>query len=129
NAPLGKKSLPRGGCVFVSELQAVEASRGTAAVYDAGVSGRAIYAYVGNDPLNVVDPLGLDRAQSAGNVNLTMCDACGGGFTPGQQYAQVVPPMANPGPAGLTAGGALGTPSGNTNLPGMFTLGPSMLGV
>jgi hypothetical protein len=41
-------------------------------VYDASVSGRAIYAYVGNDPLNRIDPNGLVMERTAsGAINLT----------------------------------------------------------
>lgn len=39
-------------------LQAVETPKGIACLFDGCVSGRRIYAYLQNDPLNAADPNG-----------------------------------------------------------------------
>lgn len=63
-------------------LQAVETSRENPCLFDKSTSGRTIYAYTNNDPLNNVDPLGLcDNPQG-----------CGGGTS-----NQVIPSAAGTG--------------------------------
>lgn len=48
-------------------LQAVETPGVNPCQFDGGISGGRIYAYVGNDPLNRSDPLGLcDNPQGCG---------------------------------------------------------------
>jgi hypothetical protein len=60
--------------VFFSDPQVIDASLESCHRYDEIASGFAIYAYVGNDPLNAVDPSGLWTFQLgvAASINLPL---------------------------------------------------------
>ena len=105
NARLGRIRCREGGGVAGRVLQAIETPREFAFLFDGGASEPRIYAYVGNDPLNLTDPLGLcDNPQG-----------CGGGgvggllqnLNPiGTAQAQVLPvpgiaPAPAPAPGGM----------------------------
>ena len=54
-----QKNIDSRELVFFIRPQALEASSKNALPYDDGSSGAIIYAYVGGNPLNRIDPLGL----------------------------------------------------------------------
>ncbi len=59
------------GMSYISEirLQTVDDAQENASWYGEGASARRIYAYVGNDPLNKTDPLGLCAQTGCGNAD------------------------------------------------------------
>jgi len=59
NSRLGKNRTKQGEGVFVSRSLTRTTPRENGLPYDELASGATIYAYVGNDPLSRVDPLGL----------------------------------------------------------------------
>jgi RHS repeat-associated protein len=68
-------------------------------------AGSHLYAYVGNDPLNFVDPLGLSQ-DSPNNPPVTS-DVSPDPIQPGSQYAQAPLALCALGPLGCAAGAGL----------------------
>jgi RHS repeat-associated protein len=78
-------------------------------------SGMNLYVYVGNDPLNLLDLLGLcdnpqgcsGGASNAGSNGRVLSDASPDPIQPGAQYAQAPLALCVAGPVGCAVGGGL----------------------
>ena len=70
NSPLGKNHLDQGEGVFVICALTRITSRETALRYDGLASGATVYAYVGGDPLDRIDPYGLWQFTITGDLGL-----------------------------------------------------------
>jgi RHS repeat-associated protein len=108
----GAPSLAGAGGLYHSRARAYSPAtgrfmQGDPILYAGGMN---LYAYVGNDPVNFTDPLGLDRWTSAGGgcyqisvwVSTPIDGGVRGGYSPGPT---ICPGFGGPGPSNPTAGG------------------------
>ena len=81
--------IPTRRPIFFIAAQVVDASGKNALAYDECTSGPIIYGYVGNNPVNRVDPSGLSAANAAMLIGglVGRAGAIGGGFAAGAQLA------------------------------------------